>query len=222
MVVVRGDHELNEFALARALETTEVFLASDEDVEKRDEGEGRLRGPGGLRRRPPLRRSRRGGRGRWRRGRERDRTSTSRTSWFARDYRGEVASLRQVTAGDRCPEVRRGPRELPRHRGGAHLHPRNEVLAAHGRDVRRREAAAAASRDGLLRDRRVAPRGDDDRAAPRRKRHPLADERRAVPGAPRHDRQGRGGRRGRARPVRRARGRPASRSSGTTATSAPA
>jgi prolyl-tRNA synthetase len=102
MVVLRGDHELNEFALARALKTTEVFLASDEDVERETKAKVGFAGPigfdaarlfvdhdavavpGGV-------------------------AGASETGfhlkdvWYGRDYRGEVGSLRQVAAGDRCP-----------------------------------------------------------------------------------------------------------------------
>ena len=69
----------------------------------RDEGEGRLRRARGLRRRAPLRRPRRGRRGRRRGGRERDRLRTSRTCGSRATTAGEVGSLRQVDAGDRCP-----------------------------------------------------------------------------------------------------------------------
>jgi prolyl-tRNA synthetase len=102
MVVVRGDHELNEFALARTLKATEVFLASDEDVERETKAKVGFAGPVGFDA-----------------GRlflDRDAVAVAggvaganetgfhlKDVWFARDYRGEVASLRQVTAGDRCP-----------------------------------------------------------------------------------------------------------------------
>ena len=43
MAVVRGDHDVNEVRLARALGVDEVFLASEADVEKATGAEGRLR-----------------------------------------------------------------------------------------------------------------------------------------------------------------------------------
>jgi prolyl-tRNA synthetase len=102
MVVVRGDHELNEFALARALKTTEVFLASDEDVERETKAKVGFAGPVGF--------------DAARLFVDRDAAAVAggvaganetgfhlKDVWFARDYRGEVGSLRQVTTGDRCP-----------------------------------------------------------------------------------------------------------------------
>jgi prolyl-tRNA synthetase len=102
MVVLRGDHELNEFALARMLKTTEVFLATDEEVERETKAKVGFAGPVGF---------------------DASRLFVDHDAvavpggvaganetglhikdvWFARDYRGEVGSLRQVTAGDRCP-----------------------------------------------------------------------------------------------------------------------
>ncbi len=102
MVVLRGDHELNEFALARTLKTTEVFLASDQDVERETKAKVGFAGPVGFDA-----------------GRlfvDHDAVAVTggvagandsgfhlKDVWFARDYRGEVGSLRQVAAGDRCP-----------------------------------------------------------------------------------------------------------------------
>jgi prolyl-tRNA synthetase len=102
MVVLRGDHELNEFALARILKTTEVFPASDEEVERETKAKVGFAGPVGF---------------------DAARVFVDHDAvavpggvaganetgfhikdvWFIRDYRGEVGSLRQVTAGDRCP-----------------------------------------------------------------------------------------------------------------------
>src|SRR3984957_3596545 len=95
MVVLRGDHELNEFALARTLKTTEVFLASDQHVERETKAKVGFAGPVGFDA-----------------GRlfvDHDAVAVAggvagandsgfhlKDVWFARDYRGEVASLRQV------------------------------------------------------------------------------------------------------------------------------
>src|SRR5580692_6446999 len=48
MAVVRGDHDVNEVRLARALGASEVFLASDEDVERETGAEVGFAGPVGL------------------------------------------------------------------------------------------------------------------------------------------------------------------------------
>jgi prolyl-tRNA synthetase len=102
MAVVRGDHALNEFALARALKTSEVFLASDEEVERETKARPGFAGPVGF---------------------DAARLFVDRDAaallggvaganetgfhlkdvWFARDFAGEVLSLRQVVEGDRCP-----------------------------------------------------------------------------------------------------------------------
>ncbi len=104
MAVVRGDHELNELRLARALGATEVFLASDEDVARKTNAKVGFIGPVGAASTPnwvlvdndaaavP------GG------------VAGANESgfhltnvWFGRDYRGDVQTLRLVKAGDRCP-----------------------------------------------------------------------------------------------------------------------
>ena len=102
MVVVRGDHELNEFALARTLKTSEVFLASDEEVERETKAKVGFAGPVGF--------------DAARLFVDHDAAAVAggvaganetgfhlKDVWFARDYSGQLASLRQVATGDRCP-----------------------------------------------------------------------------------------------------------------------
>ena len=102
MAVVRGDHALNEFALARALKTSEVFLATDDQVERATKAKPGFAGPVGF--------------DAARLFVDRDAAAVAggvaganetgfhlKGVWFARDYRGEVLSLRQVAPGDRCP-----------------------------------------------------------------------------------------------------------------------
>jgi prolyl-tRNA synthetase len=102
MAVVRGDHEVNELRLARALGATEVFLASDEDVERATKAKTGFAGPVGF---DPKRvfvdadaAVVKGGV-----------AGANETGfhfkevWFGRDYQGDVATLRLVKAGDRCP-----------------------------------------------------------------------------------------------------------------------
>jgi prolyl-tRNA synthetase len=102
MALVRGDHDVNEFALARALKTTEVFLASEEDVQRETKAKVGFAGPVG-----------------WDRARlliDRDAAAVRggvaganetgfhvKNVWFGRDYAGEVLGLRLVSAGDPCP-----------------------------------------------------------------------------------------------------------------------
>jgi prolyl-tRNA synthetase len=102
MAVVRGDHELNELRLARALGATEVFLASDEDVERETKAKVGFVGPVGLESNWILV--------------DNDAAAVPggvaganesgfhlTNVWFGRDYRGDVQTLRLVKAGDRCP-----------------------------------------------------------------------------------------------------------------------
>ncbi len=102
MAILRGDHELNELRLARALGANEVFLASEEDVERETKAKVGFAGPVGFET------SRlfvdldaaavRGGV-----------AGANETGfhlkdvWFGRDYGGELLSLRLVKAGDACP-----------------------------------------------------------------------------------------------------------------------
>ena len=102
MVVVRGDHEVNEVRLARVLGATEVFMATDADVWKATGAKTGFAGPvnmtipifvdhdaaavqGGV-------------------------TGANKTGfhfkdvWFGRDYAAtSVGSIRSVASGDPCP-----------------------------------------------------------------------------------------------------------------------
>jgi len=102
MAVVRGDHEVNEVRLAKALGASEVFLASDEDVERETKAKVGFAGPVGLESRGVFV--------------DNDAAAVPgavaganetgfhlRNVWFGRDYRGDVQTLRLVKAGDRCP-----------------------------------------------------------------------------------------------------------------------
>jgi prolyl-tRNA synthetase len=102
MAVVRGDHEVNELRLARALGASEVFLASDEDVERETRAKVGFLGPVGRE---------------WKwilvdndaaavpgavAGANKSGFHLTNV-WFGRDYRGDVQTLRLVRAGDQCP-----------------------------------------------------------------------------------------------------------------------
>jgi|CZKU01.1.fsa_nt_gi prolyl-tRNA synthetase len=102
MAVVRGDHALNEFALARALKTSEVLPATDADVERETKAKPGFAGPVGF--------------DAARLFVDRDAAAVEggvaganetgfhlKDVWYARDFGGEVLSVRQVVAGDRCP-----------------------------------------------------------------------------------------------------------------------
>ena len=102
--VVRGDHEVNEVRLARVLGATEVFLASEEDIERATHAKLGFAGPVGF---DPKRTfvdrdaaAMRGGV-----------TGANETGyhltdvWYGRDYRAadSPSSLRLVRSGDPCP-----------------------------------------------------------------------------------------------------------------------
>jgi prolyl-tRNA synthetase len=102
MAVLRGDHELNELRLARAVGATEVFLATDEDVERETKAKSGFAGPVGFDPKrvfvdPDAAVVRGGVAGANETGHH------LKDVWFGRDYTGEVVTLRMVRAGDPCP-----------------------------------------------------------------------------------------------------------------------
>ncbi len=101
MVVVRGDHEVNEVKLARALGAGEVHLASNADVERATGAKVGFAGPVGFKGRVIIDRDA---------ARVPDAvTGANETDQhlrhvrFERDFAGQVAAIRSVQAGDRCP-----------------------------------------------------------------------------------------------------------------------
>jgi prolyl-tRNA synthetase len=113
MAVVRGDHEVNELRLARALGVDQVFLAGEADVVKVTGAKVGFAGPVGFKGRILV-----------------DRaaslvssgvTGANESDWhltnvrFDRDYRGEIADLRLAATGDPCPNCEAG--KLTSYRG---------------------------------------------------------------------------------------------------------
>ena len=101
MAIVRGDHDVNEVQLARALGLGEVFLASEAEVEKATAAKVGFAGPIGFKGKVLV-----------------DRaaslvpsgiTGANETDWhlknvrFGRDYTGHVADVRLAATGDPCP-----------------------------------------------------------------------------------------------------------------------
>jgi prolyl-tRNA synthetase len=102
MCIVRGDHEVNEVRLARALGASEVLMANESDIERETKAKVGFAGPVGF---------------------DPERTFVDRDAavvqagvtganetdyhlknvWYGRDYRGQLHSLRLVMAGDPCP-----------------------------------------------------------------------------------------------------------------------
>lgn len=106
MVVVRGDHDVNELKLARALGVDEVFLASAADVEKATGAKLGFAGPVGFSGRvlvdPDAAAVDDGITG----ANETD--HHLRHVRMGRDFQGEVKPLRMVMAGDACPSCGAG------------------------------------------------------------------------------------------------------------------
>lgn len=113
MAVVRGDHDVNEIRLARALGVDEVFLASDADVQKATGAVVGFAGPVGFGGKIIV-----------------DRAASLVTSAVTganetdhhftgvsrgRDYQGDVHDIRLATTGDGCPNCESG--KLKTYRG---------------------------------------------------------------------------------------------------------
>jgi prolyl-tRNA synthetase len=102
MCVVRGDHEVNEVRLSRAVGASEVFLAGEDDVERETGAKTGFAGPvgfDGARMFVDVDAASVGG----------GVAGANETGfhvknvWYGRDYSGQTSSLRLVHAGDRCP-----------------------------------------------------------------------------------------------------------------------
>jgi prolyl-tRNA synthetase len=102
MAVVRGDHEVNEVKLARALGVEEVFMASEADIARATGAAPGFAGPVGFAGKMIV---------------DADVTHVLnavtganqtdhhfRNVTFGRDFQGEVLSIRAVRAGDECPK----------------------------------------------------------------------------------------------------------------------
>jgi prolyl-tRNA synthetase len=119
MVVVRGDHEVNEIRLARALGVPEVFLASENEVKKSTGASVGFAGPVGFKGRLLVDRAASlvasGVTG----ANETDQHFTGVRP--SRDFAGEVVDVRLAATGDACPSCK--PGKLVSYRGieGGHI-----------------------------------------------------------------------------------------------------
>jgi prolyl-tRNA synthetase len=106
MVVVRGDHDVNEVRLARALGVGEVFLASEADVKKATGAAVGFAGPPGFKGKILVDRAaslvKNGITG----ANETDHHVTGVN--FERDYQGEIVDVRLAATGDGCPSCDEG------------------------------------------------------------------------------------------------------------------
>ncbi len=101
LAVVRGDHEVHEVKLARALGLSEVHLASAADVAKATGAAVGFAGPVGFKGRVVIDRDAANVRDAVTGANESDHHLTHVS--VGRDFNAEVAQIRQVLAGDRCP-----------------------------------------------------------------------------------------------------------------------
>ncbi len=106
MVVVRGDHDVNEVRLARALGVDEVFMAGDAEVKKATGANVGFAGPVGFSGRVIVDRAaslvKNGATG----ANETDQHFTG--VQFGRDYKGDVHDVRLAATGDICPSCEKG------------------------------------------------------------------------------------------------------------------
>ena len=100
LAIVRGDHEINEVKLARALGVAEVFMASPEDAAKATKAPVGFAGPVGFSGRIIIDRDAANVRDAIAGGNERD--IHLRHVVFGRDFDAELAELRSVREGDPC------------------------------------------------------------------------------------------------------------------------
>jgi prolyl-tRNA synthetase len=102
LAIVRGDHDVNEIRLARTLGVTEVFMASDAEVQKATRAVVGFAGPVGFSGRVVVDRAAADVANAVTGANETDHhfTGVSR----GRDWEGEVADIRLATDGDACPK----------------------------------------------------------------------------------------------------------------------
>jgi prolyl-tRNA synthetase len=101
LAVVRGDHEVHEVKLARALGVDEVHLASAADVQKATGAAVGFAGPVGFKGRVLVDRDAASVRDAVTGANESDYHLTHVS--FGRDFKADIAEIRSVLAGDHCP-----------------------------------------------------------------------------------------------------------------------
>ncbi len=106
LVVIRGDHEVNEIAVARALGVADVFLASDVDVKKATGTDIGFVGPIGFKGRVLVDRAASQVKNGIAGGNERD--VHVKNVNRGRDYDGDVGDFRMAGTGDGCAKCGKG------------------------------------------------------------------------------------------------------------------
>jgi prolyl-tRNA synthetase len=113
MCVVRGDHDVNEIRLARALGLSEVFLAGEADVKQATGADVGFAGPVGFKGKVLVDRAASLVKGGATGANETDYHLTGVT--YGRDFEGEVVDVRLASTGDLCPNCEGG--KLTAYRG---------------------------------------------------------------------------------------------------------
>lgn len=119
MAVVRGDHDVNEIRLARALGVDEVFLATDADVQKATGAAVGFAGPVGFKGKVVVDRAAALVKNAATGANETDHHFTGVNK--GRDWDGDVADIRLATAGDLCPNCEGGHLKTYRGIEGGHI-----------------------------------------------------------------------------------------------------
>jgi prolyl-tRNA synthetase len=101
LAIVRGDHDVNEIRLARALGVTEVFMATDADVKKATGADVGFAGPVGFKGKIIVDRAAASVKNAATGANESDQHFTGVNR--GRDWDGDIADIRLATDGDGCP-----------------------------------------------------------------------------------------------------------------------
>jgi prolyl-tRNA synthetase len=119
MAIVRGDHDVNEIRLARALGIDEVFMATDADVEKATGANVGFAGPVGFKGKIIVDRAAASVTNAATGANETDQHFTGVNR--GRDWEGEIADIRLATDGDGCPNCDKGKLKTYRGIEGGHI-----------------------------------------------------------------------------------------------------
>jgi prolyl-tRNA synthetase len=119
LAVVRGDHDVNEIRLARALGVDEVFMATDVDVEKATGAKVGFAGPVGFKGKVVVDRAASLVKNAATGANETDHHLTGVNR--GRDWEGEVHDIRLATDGDPCPNCAAGKLKTYKGIEGGHI-----------------------------------------------------------------------------------------------------
>lgn len=119
LAIVRGDHDVNEIRVARALGVDEVFMATDADVQKATGANVGFAGPVGFKGKIVVDRAAAAVKNAATGANETDQHFTGVNR--GRDWDGEIADIRLATDGDGCPSCEKGKLKTYRGIEGGHI-----------------------------------------------------------------------------------------------------